>query len=904
MSQDLWVNVKKKIKENQTVLQQILKDGQYETLVKISNSLLTNGVILADEVGLGKTFIALALSEIIIEAGGTVGIVVPPGLMFQWDSEIRKFRKLMLDIETKHNFLLNAPVAKLQGFMDVIKESHFAVVGRKNEPLIVSYKRPLALISHSFNMPRIQARCDIEKIHLPSLYWGARNCSKDFNSMDGRYWRQWINRKELEGDGTSAQVNYLVSQKLKWSKEEIEYFNNKDTQVAIYEIGQMKKIEIAKTFQGAGIGKQILQKLTGHSIGRLDLLIVDEAHKSKSIDGDGLNLSNLLEKILNPVRDNGLPLRILGLTATPVELDPSQWEFLLKRIGISQTQLEVKRNVIAAFSAKLALAKKHPDNRLILEDLIQESRRFEKCLKDVVTRRRRFQLSSFKKLTESSKHKESSHPNRQMKNIKIKFDELDGRWKNSVLAFEGISKTVKGMKDNRILKLLDKRYASGLIGREIVESKYNENEFIDPAERAQAGRIEYWKKILKDTDEGDTKETHYLNEHPRVQAGADHIDLCEEKILVFGTFNRPLNALWNVVNYRYMLRQMDKGLPVRISTEEIDLELVFAEFERVKKKKDIKLHFSNELRDIHKYEVFKRKALDGRREYDKLSRSLSKFFHDVENFYMILPASEAIKNLTDINVFYDFLKNYILSEILKSEVLYKEYQSNELNRREKLTRMAIEIWTDYIRSHSDVDDSGAGADHNDNLESYENRIDVQKVLEIINSDESVIFPNRSNFCRFMKGETKMKARRTLQLQFNRIDGMPQVLIAQSQVGREGLNLHEACKRVLIFHPEWNPAVVEQQIGRIDRIDSLWEKLAHEYLETGANQREFPYIEVDYLVFEGTYDQHQFERMKLRRENMAAQLFGALLPEECLIKVPEDMKDELAKAAPDFSPFRK
>lgn len=44
-------------------------------------------------------------------------------------------------------------------------------------------------------------------------------------------------------------------------------------------------------------------------------------------------------------------------------------------------------------------------------------------------------------------------------------------------------------------------------------------------------------------------------------------------------------------------------------------------------------------------------------------------------------------------------------------------------------------------------------------------------------------------------------------------------------------------------------------------------------------------------------------MKYRRENMAAQLFGALLPEESLEKVPDDLKDELANAAPDFSPLK-
>jgi hypothetical protein len=79
-------------------------------------------------------------------------------------------------------------------------------------------------------------------------------------------------------------------------------------------------------------------------------------------------------------------------------------------------------------------------------------------------------------------------------------------------------------------------------------------------------------------------------------------------------------------------------------------------------------------------------------------------------------------------------------------------------------------------------------------------------------------------------------------------------------------------------------------------------MVQEYISKGHDKSKFPYIEIDFLVFEGTYDQYQFERMKFRRDNMNAQLFGALLPEECLEKVPQDMKAELADAAPDFSPI--
>ena len=82
---------------------------------------------------------------------------------------------------------------------------------------------------------------------------------------------------------------------------------------------------------------------------------------------------------------------------------------------------------------------------------------------------------------------------------------------------------------------------------------------------------------------------------------------------------------------------------------------------------------------------------------------------------------------------------------------------------------------------------------------------------------------RAGYARLMYGETKPQARRMMQLAFNRSNSFPRVLVAQSLVGREGLNLHESCRIVVLLHPEWNPGVVEQQIGRVDRVNCRWAK---------------------------------------------------------------------------------
>jgi hypothetical protein len=154
--------------------------------------------------------------------------------------------------------------------------------------------------------------------------------------------------------------------------------------------------------------------------------------------------------------------------------------------------------------------------------------------------------------------------------------------------------------------------------------------------------------------------------------------------------------------------------------------------------------------------------------------------------------------------------------------------------------------------------------------------------------------------RLLQGSMRWESRRYLQAAFNRPGASPGVLIAQSQVGREGLNLHKACRVVLQFHAEWNPAILEQQIGRVDRKGSCWEQQARRWLENGASGTP-AFIEVRQLVFEGTYDAYKWDRVGRRQREFDASLFGALLPQEAWDRVPSDRVETLVAAAPAFAP---
>lgn len=67
-----------------------LNQGQCASLSAIAKRIPQNGVILADEVGMGKTRIAVEVARSVIAEGGRVALLVPPGLGFQWRSELRE----------------------------------------------------------------------------------------------------------------------------------------------------------------------------------------------------------------------------------------------------------------------------------------------------------------------------------------------------------------------------------------------------------------------------------------------------------------------------------------------------------------------------------------------------------------------------------------------------------------------------------------------------------------------------------------------------------------------------------------------------------------------------------------------------------------------------------------------
>lgn len=123
---------------------------------------------------------------------------------------------------------------------------------------------------------------------------------------------------------------------------------------------------------------------------------------------------------------------------------------------------------------------------------------------------------------------------------------------------------------------------------------------------------------------------------------------------------------------------------------------------------------------------------------------------------------------------------------------------------------------------------------------------------------------RGDFVRHTKqGESREKLREAFNTPL-----YPMVLIA-NEVMQEGLDLHKQCRRVVHHDLTWNPAQIEQRIGRIDRLGSLTDRLRSRKTEAKLEVK----LDVVYPVIRSTIDARMYGVVK-NREKWLEFLLGA------------------------------
>lgn len=865
-----WNTVAKQLRiiaKNKTIE---LNDGQAASLLALAKRLPKNGVLIADEVGMGKTRIAAAVARSVIAAGGRVAILVPPGLGYQWGDELRDAG-------------VDAPpiLRSLDGYLNAWNEN-------SQESKWGEYRT--VILSHAF--------CN----------WSLKNNTK-------KNWR-WallpavlmsLTKRNREsgcvriGNQIKKFDDLRVSNAAEWiakngAKGYIERLSN-NSQINIW--GNNSPLFDPANYTKGTEFRKCLELVVGIGLGIFDLVIIDEAHKNR---GQESNLNGLLSHVVLQATH----ARRLAVTATPVELDKEQWTQMLERIQVDEESKTEATTAITNYVQAVNQVRECPSNKESRDNYKKSAAAFQQALNPYLLRRDKREEQAVKEFQKFSD--EPYHAYRHEKEILIDTAELTPEWKQVVCAAEALS-FVTRQSDNTVAKRLHLTVCNGhgiaaLIDQSQYDEKNDHKQAKADSEQAKADgvstqnlsdnkkrlqRAEWWMDgIIQSFKDNESA----LFDHPAILAAIKEIEsVCQqgEKVLVFGRFTRPMRALVDLLNAREMLRCVDeKRRWPQATVHKNEWPAIEAAHQQLQR--------------------------PGRLNQNLLNQTLASQYQALENqrrkvrATLISNIEKGLRNRQSepgqrVRLLFDAFKksvadskqdqdndNHILAVVARA---LKE----EVHIANALPTDFSQAFINLVEAASDCDNGDAdGDDQVDKAEKTWQGLEKELTKEYSRTE--------GGYARLMYGETKPATRRLLQLAFNRKHGHPKVLVAQSLVGREGLNLHKACRTVVLLHPEWNPGVVEQQIGRVDRIGSLWEEKLNQAVSDGQTNGDLPRIEIRPVVFKGTYDEKNWQVLRDRWDDLRAQLHGIVISPRIAEKYAdaEECIAEINAAAPNFSPM--
>jgi hypothetical protein len=862
-----WEAVSKKLRElAETQEGRIaLNKGQKKSLMVISKNILNNGMIIADEVGMGKTRIAVSLAKAVTECGGRVAVLIPPGLGYQWQGEFREMKVPNID----------SPVRSLHGFIH--GDNHFL-------------EKDIVIISHLFASNwKLGKKSRIDRFGiLPEIYAALRK--KETDSYPN-YFYVWNEKYGLGSDSLRALAENIVEKTNKKkshpARKILEDISNLPWNESFYKGENYSANEYLRPY---------LQKAIGLVLGCFDLVLIDEAHKNR-VEGSGLN--ELLDVILCLNKNS----RTFSLTATPLELTSDNWNLSLKRIGVK----EDFSNVISEFSNSLEeIRKVWKTQEKAKEVFFRASKKFEKTLRPYIIRRDKREEEDIIIFRNKSGLNHYEYREYEKKVVIDPTDlEFSKEWKVAICAAESLSYVADNDKDS-IAKRSRLTIANGHSLGKWIESFDSEAEsdedikfFIENGEKGNSEDAErslkknqrknYWQEKLISALRAKSNNLFY---HPNILAAAkfieDNYSLKKRKILVFGRFTRPLKALCELLNAREIVRRVqnsefwpqfklnkEEELAVSIAINQMKSDISIEEVRTYLKKGESKMEYA---RKKFRSNFFQK--LQNEFELDPIEKD--------SLFYSIFAQLKKDSEKEDANISEG---DHLFHSITRA--CYELIQGSDFVGTKEKEYGLLDSFKELISSCLDLDIFGEEEENvdDDAIEDY-----ILRLKHILKEEYSV---HSGRYAKLLNGNTSHPSRRLIQMAFNREQSFPYILVSQSQVGREGLNLHKACHSVMMLHPEWNPAVSEQQIGRVDRINGLWSKLLIKYQ---PSENGCPKIEVIPVIFKHTYDEQNWSVLMERWSNLKAHLQGIIIPENLATNEEERILiREINANAPDFRP---
>jgi superfamily II DNA or RNA helicase len=864
-----WDAVARVLHERASQDQHFLNKSQSAAVRAIADRLRKNGVVLADEVGMGKTRIAVVVAQAVAECGGRAAILIPPGLGAQWQDEMRKagmtgVRPILRAIDPLLEELGSEGQDRSRIRDRCVLISHNLASWRLNGPRLEWRTEVLMHLVHRAGGPNRQNE-------QPRLFKNDLDESRDVSISAAK--RMFaLTRSQV---AARARLKEVVRASRKFANLRGDYGSEGELRV-------------------------LYDKAIGLGLGVFDLIIIDEAHKSR-------NAWNKLSVLVESVLVCGDHARRLCMTATPVEIDSRQWRQSLERTGLDLSDSGPWpgiQDAIGRFVSAVEQVRRRWRTDVAARNAYERAAKaLQDALDPFLVRRDKRHDDDVRRFGEYAG--EAVHY-RLEKPIRVQSASLDIDWKQAIFAAEALSFLRERVSDKDARARLTMGNGQGIASIFDEPSVNEEDETQAQADKEieapvgdvsipnayrqratlQIERAQWWRRIMLAP-----MRAGHLYDHPGIRIAADEIDAHTargEKVLVFGRYTEPMRALTRLLNARAMLRAFESGdsWPESVIREEMMRPLAVAS--RQTGVAFDATAFGTFLRDGYARLRTRREGLR-RSIYSRIRNGLGP---EETETSLLLKAAEDDDGGSSLLV-------AAMDEHLETPTGGAERTSDA-----EIARV-FERLIDTLREKAEGDD-----DSNGRGKGIVGPVEAKELWGRLEPRlEEEFGGQRATFARFIYGATSQSTRRLIQLAFNRFDSAPKVLVAQSLVGREGLNLHEACRVVVLLHLEWNPGVVEQQIGRVDRVNGRWNMLLRQYGEemllSGRSTMSLPRIEVRPVIFEGTYDEHHWAVLSRRWDDLRAQLHGAIIPERDRLDADVEAKEIIAyldRVSPNFDPF--
>lgn len=873
------------IAEHSTDVVWQLNAGQRAALLAIANRITENGIVIADEVGMGKTRIAVELIRCVTEAGGRAAVLIPSGLGFQWQQEL------------KDGGVVVPPVLRsLGGYLNTSNEKN----GSTTQPWS---ERKVSLISHTFTNWKIGSSTKaMWWTLLPEILALWREKMSDSKKLPKGYFTnvKGLNFQDDELHGMRETAKNIVKKSTSIGEKRLNELSN---DIEMNKWGGNSPLFEPENYSKNTPWRRALERVVGIGFGEFDLLIIDEAHKNRGADS---GLSNLLDNVIM----SSPSARRVSITATPVELDVSQWKQTLNRIGIAEEPSKSIEQATEDYANSVKRVRQCPNNEEARLAYQRSSKNFQDALSPYLLRRDKREDPAVQRFAKRTGL--SVHAYRQESEIAVETACLPLLWRQAVCAAEALSVVSRQSENSQakrirltvgnghgITALIDKAArANGHLDDQDAEEDGLVEESMSVSDTKRSARVVWWVSAMKsDLPQRGAALFH----HPAILAAVNAVEGATgngEKVLVFGRFTEPMRVLVALLNAREMLRCLESArswpqskVPEARADDASwnDWSAIAAAHEQIRCA-------------IRLDEIDQRLQS----QYDKLEQQRdnlrSSLVANIELGLRDGGADPRSKNSMLFEVFKTRVQSPVMPNDRNAVALVSRAISEFLG--EQLEMAVPASFADaFLQLVDALSDRGEG-DLDDDGELDEQEASKLWLLLETRLYEEYNRP-QGGFARLMVGATAPESRRMMQLAFNRTTSFPKVLVAQSMVGREGLNLHKACRTVVLLHPEWNPGVVEQQIGRVDRVGSHWEMQMNKAIDDNYPLNELPRIEVRPVIFKGTYDEYNWKVLRERWDDLRSQLHGIVGPLNGAATdlVQQQVFDEIAKSAPNFSPSR-